>query len=86
MKGRDRPPMPPTQIERALRQLNVVWIPAHSTQAKGRVERQFFDGAGPPRGLRVAGACRIEEANAYLEREYLPWWNQTLAVQPARFS
>ena len=41
-EGRDRPKMPPTQIERALRELNVVWIPAHSPQAKGRVERQFL--------------------------------------------
>ena len=23
------------------------------------------------------------QANAYLEKEYLPWWNQTLAVKPA---
>jgi hypothetical protein len=35
------------------------------------------------KGLRVAGACTLEDANAYLEREYLTWWNQTLAVQPA---
>jgi hypothetical protein len=25
----------------------------------------------------------IEQANAYLENEYLPWWNQTLTVKPA---
>jgi len=35
------------------------------------------------KGLRVAGASTIEEANAYLEKEYLPWWNQTLAVTAA---
>jgi hypothetical protein len=35
------------------------------------------------KGLRVAGARTLEDANAYLEKEYLPWWNQTLAVQPA---
>src|SRR5262249_33420798 len=29
------------------------------------------------------GACTLDEANAYLEREYLPWWNQTLAVKAA---
>jgi len=83
-EGRDRPEMPPTQIERALRELNVVWIPAHSPQAKGRVERQF--GTAQDRlvkGLRVAGARTLEQANAYLEEEYLPWWNQTLVVQPA---
>ena len=83
-EGRDRPPMPPTQIERALRELHVVWIPAHSPQAKGRVERQFSTAQDRlVKGMRVAGVRTIEEANAYLETEYLPWWNQTLTVQPA---
>jgi hypothetical protein len=83
-EGRDRPVMPPTQIERALRELNVVWIPAHSPQAKGRVERQFLTAQDRlVKGLRVAGAGSLEQANAYLEKEYLPWWNRTLAVRPA---
>src|SRR3989442_12177578 len=30
-----------TQIGRALRGLGIVWIPAHSPQAKGRIERFF---------------------------------------------
>jgi biotin operon repressor/transposase-like protein len=33
-QGRDRPQMPPTQIARALGELNTVWIAAHSPQAK----------------------------------------------------
>jgi hypothetical protein len=67
-----------------LGELNTVWIPAHSPQAKGRVERQFLTAQDRlVKGLRVAGARTLEDANAYLEREYLPWWNQTLAVQPA---
>lgn len=83
-EGRDRPQMPPTQIERALRELNVVWIPAHSPQAKGRIERQFLTAQDRlVKGLRVAGACTLDEANAYLENEYLAWWNQSLVVQPA---
>jgi len=83
-EGRDRLQMPPTQIQRALRELNVVWIPAHSPQAKGRVERQFLTAQDRlVKGMRVAGVRLIEEANAYLEKEYLPWWNQTLAVRPA---
>lgn len=83
-EGRDRLAMPPTQIERALRELNVVWIPAHSPQAKGRVERQFSTAQDRlVKGMRVAGVRTIEEANAYLEKEYLPWWNQNLAVQAA---
>ena len=37
----EREPLPPTQIGRALRELGIVWIAAHSPQAKGRVERSF---------------------------------------------
>ena len=33
-EGQDRPEMPPTQIGRALRELGITWIPAHSPQAK----------------------------------------------------
>jgi transposase len=82
--GRDRPELPPTQIGRALKELEIEWIGAHSPQAKGRVERGF--GTAQDRlvkGLRVAQAQTIEEANAYLDTEFLPWWNQTLAVRPA---
>jgi hypothetical protein len=83
-EGRDRPEMPPTQIARALRELGIVWIPAHSPQAKGRIERQFLTAQDRlVKGMRVAGVCTIEAANAYLEEEYLPWWNQTLTVAPA---
>ena len=35
------------------------------------------------KGLRLAGATTIEQANAYLENEFLPWWNATLRVAPA---
>lgn len=83
-QGKDQPEMPPTQIGRALKELGIVWIPAHSAQAKGRVERQF--GTAQDRlvkGLRVAGACSLEDANGYLEKEYLPWWNQALTVMAA---
>jgi transposase len=83
-EGRDRPEMPPTQIARALREMGIVWIPAHSPQAKGRVERQFLTAQDRlVKGMRVAGVRTMEAANAYLEKEYLPWWNQTLAVPPA---
>ena len=34
-------PLPPTQIGRALQELGIGWIAAHSPQAKGRVERSF---------------------------------------------
>jgi hypothetical protein len=67
-----------------LRELSMVWIPAHSPpQAKGRVERGFSTAQDRlVKGLRVAGASSLEQANAYLEQEFLPWWNQTLTVEP----
>jgi hypothetical protein len=80
----EREPLPPTQIGRALRELGVTWLAAHSPQAKGRVERSF--GTAQDRlvkGLRVARVRTIEQANAYLEQEFLPWWNQHLTVLPA---
>ncbi len=83
-EGLDRQQMPPTQIARALGELGIVWIPAHSPQAKGRVERQFLTAQDRlVKGLRVVGARSLDEANAYLQNEYLPWWNRTLAVEPA---
>jgi len=46
-----------TQIGRALRELGIDWIAAHSPQAKGRIER-FFGTAQdrPVKGLRIAKA------------------------------
>jgi transposase len=66
-------PLPPTQIGRALKELGVGWIAAHSPQAKGRVERSFETAQDRlVKGLRVAAAKTLEEANTYLEAEYLP--------------
>jgi hypothetical protein len=82
--GQDRPELPPTQIGRALKELDIEWIAAHSPQAKGRIERSFDTAQDRlVKGLRVAKAKTIEQANAYLENEFLPWWNQTLTVMPA---
>ena len=74
--GVDKDPveMPPTQIGRALQELGIAWIPAHSPQAKGRVERNF--GTAQDRlvkGMRVAGVKTLEQANQYLEESYLTW-------------
>jgi hypothetical protein len=80
----ERVPLPPTQIGRALAEVGIVWIAAHSPQAKGRVERSFQTAQDRlVKGLRVAEAKTLEQANAYLESEFIPWWNQTLAVVPA---
>jgi hypothetical protein len=80
----DRPELPPTQLGRALQELGIVWIPAYSPQAKGRVERGFATAQDRlVKGMRVAGVKTLEQANHYLETEFLPWVNATLAVAPA---
>lgn len=80
----ERDPLPPTQIGRALRELDIVWIAAHSPQAKGRVERSFQTAQDRlVKGLRVAGVKTLEQANRYLETEFMTWWNETIAVVPA---
>ena len=81
---KDAVEMPPTQIGRALRELSIAWIAAHSPQAKGRVERGFLTAQDRlVKGMRVAGVTTLEQANHYLETEFLPWVNTTLAVAPA---
>jgi DNA-binding Lrp family transcriptional regulator len=72
-----------TQIGRALRELGIGWIAAHSPQAKGRIER-FFGTAQDRlvKGLRLAQADSLEAAQVYWEQEYLPQWNQSFTVVP----
>ena len=67
-----------TQIGRALRELGIGWIAAHSPQAKGRIER-FFGTAQDRlvKGLRLARADTLPAAQTYLEGKILPHWNQT---------
>ena len=82
--GVDKNPieMPPTQIGRALQELGIAWIGAHSPQAKGRVERNF--GTAQDRlvkGMRVAGVNTLAAANEYLEQEYLVWWERAMTVE-----
>lgn len=63
---------PQTQFGRALAQLGVELILAHSPQAKGRVER--MNGTLQDRlvkELRLAGISDLENANRFLEQKYL---------------
>jgi len=76
--------MPPTQIGRALRELGITWIAAHSPQAKGRVERNFATAQDRlVKGMRVAGVQTLEQANRYLNEDYLVWWERELTVEAA---
>lgn len=73
-----------TQIERALEELDITYIPANSPQAKGRVERSF--GTAQDRlvkELRLAGSDNIETANGFLEEYYIPLVNERFGVPAA---
>jgi len=75
---------PQSQFGRALRELGVELIPAHSPQAKGRVERLFKTFQDRLiKELRLAEIATIEEANRFLEG-YLPLYNRRFAVPPAQ--
>jgi hypothetical protein len=65
-----------TQFERALGELCIRVIHAHSPQAKGRVERVFKTLQDRlVKEMRLAGIRTLEEANRFLE-EYLVTFNQ----------
>ena len=80
---RDAPEPQLTQIGRALQELNIEWIAAHSPQAKGRIERAFQTAQDRlVKGLRQVGANDLEMANAYLEEVFVPLWNRRFRRQP----
>jgi hypothetical protein len=70
----------PTQFERALLQLRIEPICAHSPQAKGRVERLFQTLQDRMcKAMRVQRIDTIEQANGWLD-EYLREHNRRFAV------
>jgi hypothetical protein len=71
-------------IRRALKELNVELIQAHSPQAKGRIERDFrTDQDRLVKEMRLLGISTLDEANRYLEEEYIAYWNDRFVVKPA---
>jgi hypothetical protein len=74
----------PTQIERALAQLGIELIPAHSPQARGRMERLWETWQGRlPQELRLAGITSLEPANRFLAEVWVPFHHTTWTVSPA---
>lgn len=74
-----------TQIGRALAELDIEWIAAHSPQAKGRIERLF--GTLQDRlvkEMRVREIATLEAANRFLEITFWPWWESRFGKQPAQ--
>lgn len=74
-----------TQFGRALAELDIEWIAAHSPQAKGRIERLF--GTLQDRlvkEMRLAGIATLEAANQFLEITFWPFWEKRFAVPAAQ--
>lgn len=75
---------PQSQFGRALAELGVELIAAHSPQAKGRVERLFKTFQDRViKELRLAAVSTLDAANAFLTG-YLPIYNRRFAVPPAQ--
>lgn len=74
-----------TQFQRAMRELGVEPIVAHSPQAKGRVEKLFKTLQDRLiKELRLRNISDIETANHFLKEEFIPWFNQKYGLEPVR--
>ena len=70
-----------TQFGRALDELGVELIYAHSPQAKGRVERLWETlQSRLPVEFKLRGITSIEEANHFLAKEYIQMFNDRFSV------
>jgi len=77
-------PEKPTQFGRAMKELGIRLIQAHSPQAKGRVERRhavFQDRL--VKEMRLRGISRIDRANDLLQEMFLAELNRRYAVKAA---
>ena len=76
---------PLTQYGRALKELGIEHIEAHSPQAKGRIER-FFGTAQDRlvKELRLHNACTLKDANRVLHKVFLPMFNRRFTVAPIK--
>lgn len=76
-----------TQFCRALSELDVEWIAAHSPQAKGRIERLFATLQDRlVKEMRVSQITTLEQANRFLEITFWPFWQQRFALNLAVLS
>lgn len=72
-----------TQFQRAMRELGIEPIVAHSPQAKGRIERLFATFQDRlVKELRLRNISDPETANQFLKEEFIPWFNQRYGVEP----
>jgi hypothetical protein len=75
---------PMSEFQRAMKELGVKVIHAHSPQAKGRIERLFRTFQDRViKEMRLKGISTIEEANKFLTK-YLPIYNRRFRVKPSQ--
>lgn len=75
----------PTQVDRALKELGIQLILAHSPEARGRMERLFGTWQGRlPQEFRLRGIRTVPEANRFLQRGWVPKHNRTWTVPAAQ--
>src|SRR5215471_4133420 len=74
-----------TQVGRALKELGIEPIPAYSPQARGRSERNFGTWQGRlPQELRIRHITTADEANHFLQTQYIAEFNHKFAVPAAQ--
>lgn len=72
-----------TQFQRAMKELGIEPIVAHSPQAKGRIERLFKTFQDRLiKEMRLRSISDIPTANQFLKEEFLPWFNRRYSVEP----
>ena len=76
-----------TQFQRAMRELGVETIVAHSPQAKGRIERLFNTLQDRLiKEMRLRNISDINTANLFLKEEFIPWFNARYGLEPAKIA
>lgn len=74
-----------TQFQRAMQELDINPITAHSPQAKGRVERLFKTLQDRLiKEMRLKKIDNIEKANEFLQEEFIPGFNKRFSVKPKK--
>jgi len=70
-----------TQFQRACQQVGINLIHAHFPQAKGRIERLFQTLQDRlVKEMRLRNISTIAEANIFLTKIFIPWFNKKFAV------
>lgn len=74
-----------TQFQRAMRELTIDLISAHSAQAKGRIERLFLTLQDRlVKEIRLAHISTPEDGNIFLKDIFIPSFNKKFAVTPTK--